>query len=405
MRSLVEAYRALSDVYLKGSWIGEAVKRYDALLSDKGAYRLVYSVVEREFLSEYRIARLTEKPPKPAVKLLLKMGMCLLDEFSMPDHAAVNAVAETAKKVGKGGVCGFVNAVLRRYAKEGRELYPTDPDQLLSVKSNRPLWLIKRYKRELGAAAEGRLAAKATVKTHLRPAVAFGKDALRDALKKRNIPFEETEYGFFIGEVGALSDLLAEGKATVMSYSSAEVCENIPYVGGSILDLCAAPGGKSVYLAEKHKAEVIACDLYEHRVELIRKYAARMRASTVRPTAQDSRVLKEEWENAFGTVLLDAPCSGFGSLASNPDVVLNRKESDLAAIVKTQKQLIATAAEYVAPGGALMYATCSDLPSEDEGVVRGLLESREDFSLEKQNYTDPALSGGECYYFAVLRKK
>ena len=103
MKSLVEAYRALSDVYLKGSWIGEAVKRYDALLSDKGAYRLVYSVVEREFLSEYRIEKLTEKPPKSAVKLLLKMGMCLLDDFSMPDHAAVNAVAETAKTLRDAG--------------------------------------------------------------------------------------------------------------------------------------------------------------------------------------------------------------------------------------------------------------------------------------------------------------
>ena len=199
MKSLVEAYRALSDVYLKGSWVGEAVKRYPALLSDKGAYRLVYSVVEREFLSEYRIARLTEKSPKPAVKLLLKMGMALLDEFSAPDHAAVNAVAETAKKVGKGGVCGFVNAVLRRYAKEGKTLYPTDPEELLSVKTNRPLWLVKRYKKELGDRAEARLCETVTVKTHLRPAVAFGKDDLREALKNKNIAFEETEYGFYVG--------------------------------------------------------------------------------------------------------------------------------------------------------------------------------------------------------------
>ncbi len=405
MKSLVEAYRALSDVYLKGSWIGEAVKRYPALLSDKGAYRLVYSVVEREFLSEYRIARLTEKPPKGAVKLLLKMGMALLDEFSVPDHAAVNAVAETAKKVGKGGVCGFVNAVLRRYAKEGKELYPTDQDELLSVKSNRPLWLVKRYEKELGAAAETRLTEKPTVKTHLRPAVAFGKDALRQALKDKNVTFEETEYGFYVGEVGAVSDLLNEGKATVMSYGSAEVCENVPYAGGKILDLCAAPGGKSVLLAEKHKAEVVACDLYEHRVELIEKYAARMRVGTVKPTVWDGTRLREEWKQSFQTVLADVPCSGFGSLASNPDVVLNRTESDLAAIVKTQKQLLAAAAEYVAPGGALVYATCSDLPSEDEDVVNWFLKTREEFSLEKQQYTDPALGGGECYYFAVLRKK
>ena len=405
MKALVEAYHALSDIYLKGSWIGEAIKRYDALLSDKGAYRLVYAVVEREFLSEYRISRLTEKAPKMAVKLLLKMGMTLSDEFSMPDYAAVSAVVETAKKVGKAGVCGFLNAVLRRYVREGKDLYPSDPDQRLSVLSNRPLWLVKRYEKELGQEAEERLLAKPTVKTHVRPALGFGCDALRDILTQRNVAFEQTEYGFYIGEVGVLSDLLKEGRATVMSYGSLDVCANVPYTGGTILDLCAAPGGKSVFLAEKFGAEVVSCDVYEHRVELIRKYAQRMNVPTVKPTVWDGTVLKEEWKQSFPTVLLDAPCSGFGSLASNPDVVLNRTESDLAAIVRTQRTLIDRAAEYVAAGGALVYATCSDLPSEDEIVVKELLEKRGDFSLEKQCYTDPGKGGGECYYFAVLRKK
>ncbi len=405
MKALVEAYHALSDIYLKGSWIGEAIKRYDALLSDKGAYRLVYAVVEREFLSEYRISRLTEKAPKMAVKLLLKMGMTLSDEFSMPDYAAVSAVVETAKKVGKAGVCGFLNAVLRRYVREGKDLYPSDPDQRLSVLSNRPLWLVKRYEKELGQEAEERLLAKPTVKTHVRPALSFGCDALRDILTQRNVAFEQTEYGFYIGEVGVLSDLLKEGRATVMSYGSLDVCANVPYTGGTILDLCAAPGGKSVFLAEKFGAEVVSCDVYEHRVELIRKYAQRMNVPTVKPTVWDGTVLKEEWKQNFPTVLLDAPCSGFGSLASTPDVVITRTESDLAAIVRTQRTLIDRAAEYVAAGGALVYATCSDLPSEDEIVVKELLKKREDFSLEKQCYTDPEKGGGECYYFAVLRKK
>ena len=405
MKALVEAYHALSDIYLKGSWIGEAIKRYDALLSDKGAYRLVYAVVEREFLSEYRISCLTEKTPKPAIKILLKMGMTLSDEFSMPDYAAVSAVVETAKKVGKAGVCGFLNAVLRRYVREGKDLYPSDPDQRLSVLSNRPLWLVKRYEKELGQEAEERLLAKPTVKTHVRPALSFGCDALRDILTQRNVAFEQTEYGFYIGEVGVLSDLLKEGRATVMSYGSLDVCANVPYTGGTILDLCAAPGGKSVFLAEKFNAEVISCDVYEHRVELIKKYAERMRVATVLPTVWDGTVLNEKWKQSFQTVLLDAPCSGFGSLASNPDIVLNRTESGLVAIVKTQRDLIDKAANYVATGGALVYATCSDLPSEDEAVVKGLLEKREDFSLEKQRYTDPEKGGGECYYFAVLRKK
>ena len=406
MSGFVEVYNVLSDVYQRGSWIGEALKKHLPASSDKMAVRLVYSVVEREFLSEYRIARLTERVPKPALKILLKMGMCLIDEFDVPDHAAVNEITELTKKIGKGGASGFVNAVLRRYLIDGRELYPSDPDELLSVRSNRPLWLVKRYIAELGRSeAEKKLSAKHQVKTHIRPAFPFGKEALLAALSTRGVEYEETRYGFYVGDVGKLSDLFAEGKATVMSWSSLDVCANVPYHEGGILDLCAAPGGKSVFLAEKYGAEVTSCDLYPHRVELIAKYASRMKVNSVHPTLWDGRNLKEEWKDSFSLVLLDAPCSGFGSLSSNPDIILDRSEKDLTEIIRTQKELILAASQYVFSGGALVYATCSDLPSENEEVVRSLTDARKDYTIEKQNYTDITAGGGESYYFAILRKR
>ena len=407
MKGLVEAYRALSDIYLKKSWISEAVKRQGAaILSEKGSYRLVYGVVEHDRLYEYRITRFAEKAPKPAIKILLKMGMYLLDESSLPPYAAVNSIAETAKAVGKGGVCGFLNAFLRRYSLEGKDCDPMDPLQLLSVRSNLPVWLVRRYLTELGEdEARKRLTVPRTARTHIRPSVSFGKDALAADLKERGVSCEETKYGFYIGEVSAIADLLKDGKATVMSWGSMEICAAAPRPTGKILDLCAAPGGKSVLLAERFGAEVIACDRYPHRVELIRKYAARMGVKGIECLVADSRLLREEWKEAFSLVLLDAPCSGLGSLASNPDVALNRREEDLAEIVKTQKELLATAGEYVSSGGVLLYATCSDLPSEDGDVVRSFLEGNPDFSLEKEKYTDPEEGGGESYYYAVLRKR
>ena len=407
MKGLVCAYRALSDLYLQGSWIGEAIKKQGApLLQDKGSYRLVYGVVEHEYLYEYRIARLTDKTPKAAVKILLKMGMYLLDDSSMPAYAAVNEIAETAKKVGKGGVTGFLNAVLRRYAAEGKNLFPSAPEERLSVDANLPLWLVKRYEMELGAEeAKRRLTTPRTSKTHLRPARSFGKAALAAVLKERGVAFTETEHGFYVGAVGALADLIEQGKATVMSYGSIEIAEALPYAGGKILDLCAAPGGKSVYLAEKFGAEVIACDLYEHRVALIRSYAKRMKVATVKAQCSDGTILREEWKNAFGSLLLDAPCSGLGSLASNPDVALNRTEEGLNEITEAQERFLAVAGEYVAEGGALLYATCSDLSSENGEIVRSFLKQNQAFSLEKEVYTDPQAGGGESYYYALLWKK
>ena len=405
MISLGKVYRVLADVYTKGSWIGEAIDR-QGLSAEKGALRLIYGVVEREQLYEYRIGRLTDRAPKTSVKVLLKMGMCLLDTFDLADHSAVNAIAETAKKVGKGAVGGFINAVLRRYATEGGEMYPTDPDELLAVRSDRPLWLVKRYISELGRErAEKRLIAPMSAKTHIRPAFAFGQGNLLAVLVERAIPYEETPFGCYIGEVGKVSDLIRDGRVTVMSRSSIEVAASLPYLGGEILDLAAAPGGKSVWLAEHYGADVIAADRYEHRVALIGKYAARMHVSTVRPTVWDGTILREDWIERFSSVLLDAPCSGLGSIPSNPDVLIHRKEEDLTEIIRLQHILILRAAEYVTTGGSLLYATCSDLPSENEAVVRALLEERDNFTLEKEKYTDPTEGGGESYYYALLRKK
>ena len=406
MKGLVEAYRALTDVYQGGAWIDEAIRKQGApLLDNKGAFRLVYGVVEHTYLYDHRLARLTERAPKSPVRLLAKMGMYLLDESALPAHAVVNEIAETAKKVGKGGVVGFLNALLRRYATVGKELMPTDPDELLSVRANLPLDLVRLYVGECGReGAERRLLVSRRTETHVRPAFAFGKERLAETLRERGIAYEETPHGFYLRSVGEIVDLLNEGKATVMSYGSAEVASAVPYAGGEILDLCAAPGGKTVYLAEKYAAPVLACDLHEHRVALIEAYAARMHVANVTAARADGTVLREEWRDRFATVLLDAPCSGLGSLGTNADVALRRTVSEIRALRATQYRLIRNAGEYVRRGGCLVYATCSDLPSEDEDVVRAFLSENAAFSLEKECSVDPEKCGGDAYYYAILRK-
>jgi len=406
MKGTVEAYRALSEICLRGCWIGEAVKREGRVLHEnKGVLRLVYGVVEREYLYRYRISRLAEKSPKPSVAILLKMGMYLVDESEIPSYAAVNEIVALSRSVGKGGVSGFVNAFLRRYVEEGASLYPEEEEALLSVKANLPIWLVRRYIGELGKErAITRLLAPRSAKTHVRPSIAFGKEGLRAALIKRGIEYEETAHGFFLQKVGEIADLLREGCATVMSFGSLEIASAIPAPTGRILDLCAAPGGKSVYLAERYGREVIACDLYPHRVELIRSYASRMGVSSVKAEVRDGLLYEESFKGAFSTVLLDAPCSGLGSLASNPDIALHRTEEDLTALIDTQRKLLANAGEYVAVGGTLLYSTCSDLPSEDEEVVKDFLKTHPDFRVEREVYTDPTAGGGESYYYALMRK-
>ena len=408
MRGLVEAYGALTDVFVRKAFVGEAVKKQGAALSaSKGSLRLTYGVIEHTYLFDYQISRLVSKAPKTSVAVLLKMGMYAIKYMDdVPAFAAVDEIVKTACAVGKSGVKGFLNAVLRKYAAEGVDLIPEGKLERLSAESNRPVWLVKRYIRELGEEkALSLLSAKGTSATHVRASVSFGKENLRAALQAKGIAFEETPYGFLIRSVGALFDLFEEGKATAMSLGSAEICEAALPVSGDALDCCAAPGGKSVYLAERIKGTVTATDLHPHRVELIKKYAERMKVKNVRAEVRDQTEFCPAFEGAFSLVLLDAPCSGFGTLPSNPDVVLFKTESDVDALARLQRALLENVSRYVSAGGKLVYSTCSDLPSECGENVRAFLAENAAFALKNEKYTEINEKGGEGFYYAVLEKK
>ncbi len=408
MRGLSEAYAALTDVFVKKSFVGEAVKKQGAALTaSKGSLRLTYGVIEHSFLFDYQIARLVPKAPKTAVAVLLKMGMYAIKYMDeLPDFAAVDEIVKTASAVGKGGVKGFLNAVLRKYAEKEKDLLPESPIERLSVMSNRPIWLVNRYRKELGAEkAEKILLAKGTTSTHVRPSFAFGKENMRATLEERKIEFEETPHGFLIGSVGTISDLIEEGKVTAMSEGSIEIAEAALPFEGNVLDCCAAPGGKAVYLAERSKGKVYATDLYPHRVELIKRYAERMGVKNVVAEVKDQTMFDPLFENAFSRVLLDAPCSGLGTLPSNPDVVLFKTNADVDALVALQRALLRNVSRYVKKNGQVIYSTCSDLPSECGENVRAFLSENGAFKLVKEKYTEINEKGGEGFYFAVLEKQ
>ena len=182
-----------------------------------------------------------------------------------------------------------------------------------------------------------------------------------------------------------------------------------------LLDACAAPGGKSVLLADKCK-EVIANELHAHRVGLIDSYAKRMGADVTAVQA-DSTVFNPDYENAFDAVLCDAPCSGSGVINENPDIKLFRKEADIESLNKTQVEILLNCSRYVKSGGALYYSTCSVLPEENDSIVYRFLEKSDCFGLEisdsplAHKVTKyglqflPHISSGVGFFVAKLVKK
>ena len=154
-----------------------------------------------------------------------------------------------------------------------------------------------------------------------------------------------------------------------------------PQEGEKILDMCAAPGGKTTHIAElmHGTGEVVAWDIYEHKTRLIENAAKRLSLENIKACVQDSRTACEKLFCSFDRVLLDAPCSGLGIIRRKPDIKQNRKKEDIAQIVREQETLLDMAANYVKPGGVLVYSTCTINRTENEDMADGFLENHAEF--------------------------
>ncbi|MBO7368909.1 MAG: RsmB/NOP family class I SAM-dependent RNA methyltransferase, partial [Clostridia bacterium] len=145
---------------------------------------------------------------------------------------------------------------------------------------------------------------------------------------------------------------------------------------------CAGPGGKSAYLSDKFKS-VVACELHQHRADLIKAYVERMNKTNVNIVCADSTKFDPRFENRFDRVLCDVPCSGYGTIKSNPDIKLNRGEQAFLELNKTQFEILSNCARYVKVGGAIVYSTCSVFDDENDLIVERFLNANDGFKVEK----------------------
>ena len=204
------------------------------------------------------------------------------------------------------------------------------------------------------------------------------------------------------------------GEYTFQSVGSVAIC-GVVSPCDTLLDACAAPGGKSVLLSEKC-AQVTAFELHPHRAELIQSYCRRMHRENVHIVCRDSSIYDEKYKGAFAAVLCDVPCSGFGVAGENPDIKLLRKEESLAELSAVQHSILRTCARYVAPGGDLYYSTCSVFAEENDAVVEKFLSEGAPFAVQEETSPLPHkntrcgmqflphISMGAGFYIAHLRK-
>ena len=369
-----DPFLILTKVYSDGAHVKQAIA--DTYIEEQYRSRtvkIVYGVLENDLYFDYCIRHYAPKAPKLAVRTILKISLYMLLEMEKKRYMVTDCAVDLCKKLGKSGVSGFVNAFLRRFDKNAVDEKLKGEKDGEAIALSYPVFAYEMLQKEYGSRAKAIAAARSK-----GVSVRFEKNAE----KYENKPHSKTPFlGNYIFENFVRDEGFDKGEYTFQSVGSIAICDCVAPCE-SLLDCCAAPGGKSVLLAKKC-GQVTAFELHAHRVELIRQYKARMGVENVTEMQKDSSLFDAEYEEKFDAVLCDAPCSGYGTISENPDIKIFRKKEDIAALEKSQSRILDAVCRYVKKGGALYYSTCSLFECENDKTVERFLKSHADFSVEK----------------------
>lgn len=405
------ALRVLVNCRTNGAWADAALNvqiRRDGLSGADAALcsRIVYGVLQNQLLLDHYISAYCSQKPdhlQPPLLDILRIGayqILFLDKI--PDSAAVNESVELAKMFKRGQAAGLVNAVLRKISKNKEnlpEIPGQNPERTLSIRYSHPRWLVKRLLSVLGVEeTEKFLAANndvAPMTVQVNP-MKTSAEKLTAELTEAGVTVKPHAWVPDCLELSGTGDLTAlrafrEGDFMVQD-PAARLVSLIADVkpGQRVLDVCAAPGGKSfsAAFAMGNQGSIQSCDLHENKLKRVRESAERLGITCIEAAPADGRVFKPEWENAFDVVLVDAPCSGLGIIRKKPDTRY-KKADELFALPVIQTAILENAARYVAPGGTLVYSTCTILPEENEQVSDAFLAEHPEFSRESFTLPEP----------------
>ncbi len=383
---------------------------------------LVYGVLENRIYLDYLLAHLIPKGLsgiKKQVLTLLRMGLYqLIFMESVPPYAAIGETVKLAKKLAPGRD-GFINGVLRGYQKKGADIkLPDSKEDLisyLSVRYSYAQWIV-----ELLLSQYGMQKAEQILKAgNDRPKLSIRVNMTRT--DRQSLAEQLTEEGFVIEEA-ALSErvLFASGSGllgtkayeqglfSVQDEASVLAAEAVnPLPGQTVLDICAAPGGKSLAMAEMmgNKGVVKAFDIYGHKLTLIEQQAQRLGLSNIITEESDGCVLREDLRDSADCVLVDGPCSGLGVIRRKPEIKYKELADEGRELSEKQLWILLTASCYVKEGGILVYSTCTVNRIENTEVVERFLKERSGFTLLFERQYLPDTDETDGFYICKMRKQ
>ncbi len=335
----------------------------------------------------------TEKM-KPWLLAVLRSAVYQMYFMDVPDSAACNEAVKLAGARGYASLKGFVNGVLRTAAKKKQEIPMPEKGtaEYLSVAYSHPLWLVRMwvayygYEETEAICAYDNQSPDVTIRVNT---LKTNKADLKQMLAGAGVEVKDglvSENALHLTKTADLSRLEAfqKGLFHVQDESSQLAVKILdPQKGESILDMCAAPGGKSFTTAEtmENEGKLVSCDIYEHKIELMEEGAERLGIGMMECRVQDGAEAEEEQE-WFDRVLVDAPCSGLGLMRKKPDIRLKKDGNEIDSLTGIQREILENAAGYVKKGGVLVYSTCTLCRKENEKNLEWFLKNHPEFEVE-----------------------
>lgn len=360
------------------------------------------------------------KKMKPIIRTIIRSAVYQLKYMdSVPDSAVCNEAVKLAAKRGFYNLKGFVNGVLRNISRNLDKIkYPSEKDTVpyLSVKYSMPEWILEKWLdvydvETVETMLKDFLVEKPTsIRCNLNM---ISGEELKAMLEKVGVKVEDNPllpYAYYISGydyLGALESF-EKGYFQVQDVSSMMVSEWAdPKEGDHIIDVCAAPGGKSLHLADKLQGsgQVIARDLTEYKVDLIRENIERSRMKNIIAEVQDATKLCEESVESADILIADLPCSGLGVLGKKTDLKYKMTKETQNDLVGLQRQILRVVQTYVKPGGKLVYSTCTINKGENEENAEWFLEQFPEYELIRQKQMLPGIDGSDGFYIALFVKK
>lgn len=439
------AFQALQQIARdETTTLGDALARARAHVADERDRGLVNEIVTGtlrhraalDYQLSLRITRKLSAMDAEVLTILRLSAFQLLHLTRVPAAAIVNDAVSLTRAAGKTSASGLVNAVLRRIGREREGLTWPARSSLVehfAIVHSHPSWLVERWLARYGEAATERWLAfdnEAAALTLAANTARTDRDTLATALADAGVQTRAARVaprGLVVTDGQALSTAsFRDGLCLVQDEASQLVAEVVPIVPGDrVLDACAAPGGKTVALAARtgRTGRIVATDVRARRVRTLHETMQRCQVDNVSVAQIDVDTALPFAPGAFHGVLVDAPCSGLGTLRRDPDIRWRRGPDDLARFAEAQLAILARVAPLVRDAGYLVYSTCSSEPEENEAVVGRFLDTHRDYTLEPPDLarlgaaaaelvtaegyfrTVPFRDGLEAFFAAVLRRR